>query len=209
MSKTIRRFYRLTQIKGNKSAKSALICGPILICDIVYAIYALAVAMTPNNPSNQREMADFLKGLRELVLTETAAQRKQVHTQWEKPLPSRVAEGFAIENVSLKEIRKDGHVELSCARNISRFREGDILCLSRNTPFAHDSLMVNLVEDEETELMISCETPVEWNKLFAVKDGWTLDVGLIDLSSYITSALAEAGDSDVGRQQICHCLWAS
>jgi DNA replication ATP-dependent helicase Dna2 len=139
----------------------------------------------------QQEMADFLKGLRELVLTETAAQRKQVHTQWEKPLPTRVAEGFAIDSVSLQKIRSDGRVELSCSRNISRFREGDILCLSRDTPFAHDSLMVNLVEDEETELIISCGT---------------LDVGFIDLSSYIFSALAEAGDSDVGRQQILPLL---
>ncbi|WP_420627179.1 DEAD/DEAH box helicase [Candidatus Leptofilum sp.] len=159
-----------------------------------------------NKFASQQEMAQFLNGLRDLVLTETAAQRKQVHTQWEKPLSTRVAEGFAIENVGLKEIRKDGLIELTCSRNISRFREGDILCLSRNNPFAHDHLMVNLVEDEETELIISCESPVEWDKVFEVKDGWTLDMGFIDLSSYITTALAEAGDSGVGRQQILPLL---
>jgi DNA replication ATP-dependent helicase Dna2 len=159
-----------------------------------------------HNHSAQREMANFLSSLRDLVLTETAAQRQQVYTQWEKPLDARVAEGFAIENVCLKEIRKDGLVELTCSRNISRFREGDILCLSRNNPFAHDNLMVNLVEDEETDLIISCESPVEWHKVFADQDGWTLDIGLIDLSSYILSALAEAGDSDVGRQQILPLL---
>lgn len=158
------------------------------------------------NHSTQQNMANFLKGLRDLIITETNAQRKQVHTQWEKPLATRVAEGFAIENVSLKEIRKDGLVELTCSRNISRFREGDILCLSRNNPFAHDNLMVNLVEDEETELIISCESAIEWDKVFEIKDGWTLDIGLIDLSSYVTSALNEVGDSEVGRQQILPLL---
>jgi DNA replication ATP-dependent helicase/nuclease Dna2 len=160
---------------------------------------------TESNALNQ-QMTDFLNGLRDLVLTETAAQRQQIYTQWDKPLPTRVADGFAIENVSLKEIRKDGLIALTCAGNISRFRPGDILCLSRNNPFARDSLMVNLVEDEETALTISCESPVEWEKIFEERNGWTLDVGLIDLSSYITSALADAGDSAIGREQILPLL---
>ena len=152
------------------------------------------------------EKHQFLNGLRDLVLTETIAQRKQIHAHWEKPLATRVADGYAIEAVSLKELRRDGLIELTCSRNISRFRPGDILCLSRNDPFAHDAVTVQLVEDEETELLISCGEMVEWGKLFAQKDGWTLDIGLIDLSGYILSALAEAGDTDVGRDSILPLL---
>ena len=150
--------------------------------------------------------ARFLHGLRDLVLTETAVQRQQIHTHWQKPLPTRVADGYAIENVSLKEIRKDGLIELACSRNISRFRPGDILCLSQNNPFAHDAIMVNLVEDEETDLLISCEDFIEWNKQFQQNDGWTLDMGFIDLSAYIIGALAEAGDTLVGRDRILPLL---
>ena len=117
-----------------------------------------------------------------------------------------MAEGYAIENVSLKELRRDGLIDLTCSRNISRFRPGDILCLSRDDPFTHDAVTVQLVEDEETELLISCEEMVEWDKLFTQKDGWTLDIGLIDLSGYILSALAEAGDTDVGRDTILPLL---
>ena len=151
-------------------------------------------------------MAHFLNSLRDLVLTETAASRQQIHSHWQKPLPTRVADGYAIENVALKEIRQDGLVELSCSRNTSRFRPGDILCLSRNDPFAHDSLMVNLVEDEETELIISCEEPILWDKKFEQREGWTLDIGFIDLSGYVIGALAEAGDSLVGRERILPLL---
>lgn len=150
--------------------------------------------------------ARFLQGLRDLVLTETAGQRQQIHAQWQKPLPTRVADGYAIENVSFKEIRKDGLIELACSRNISRFRPGDILCLSQNNPFAHDAIMVNLVEDEETDLLISCEDLIEWDKKFEQKEGWTLDVGFIDLSAYIIGALAEAGDTLVGRDRILPLL---
>lgn len=152
--------------------------------------------------------ARFLNDLKDLVLTETAVQRQQVHAHWEKPLATRVADGYAIDGVALQEIRDDELVALTCSRNISRFRPGDILCLSRNDPFAHDSVMVNLVEDEETELLISCDGLVDWDSVFAQKTGWTLDIGLLDLSNYILGALAEAGDSDIGRERILPLLMA-
>jgi hypothetical protein len=62
---------------------------------------------------HQGEMARFLNDLRDLVLTETAAQRRQIHTQWEKPLASRVADGFGIENVSLVRLHPNDQVELT------------------------------------------------------------------------------------------------
>lgn len=151
-------------------------------------------------------MAQFLNGLRDLVLRETAAQRQQIHAQWEKPLAVRVADGYAIEHVCLGEIHKSGQVELTCTRNRSRFRPGDILCLSRNNPFDPEALMVNLDEDDETRLRISSEQPVPWKEMFAEPTGWTLDVGFMDLSSYVIGALAEAGDTHVGRERILPLL---
>lgn len=104
-----------------------------------------------HNDQPQSRKARFLTGLKDLVLTETAVQRQQIHAQWEKPLAARVADGYAIADITLKEIRDDELVALHCGRNISRFRTGDILCLSRDNPFDHEAIMVNLVEDEETE----------------------------------------------------------
>lgn len=169
--------------------------------------------MIPAAPNSQTPMdlpnpalANFLNSLRDLVLKEAAAQRQQIYAQWEKPLAIRVADNYAIENVRLVEIHKNGQVELSCSRNISRFRPGDILRLSRNDPFAHEGVMVNLVEDEETHLVISSEDPIQWEKKFEEKDGWTLDIGFIDLSGFILGALAEAGDTLIGRERILPLL---
>lgn len=159
--------------------------------------------MTPQPHSGK---ARFLNDLKDLVLTETAVQRQQIHAHWEKPLATRVADGYAIDGVALQEVRNDELVALNCHRNISRFRPGDILCLSQNDPFAHDSIMVNLVEDEETELLVSCDSFVDWDSLFAQPTGWTLDIGFLDLSAYILSALAEVGDTENGRTRILPLL---
>ncbi|MCA9969336.1 MAG: hypothetical protein KC425_03925, partial [Anaerolineales bacterium] len=144
------------------------------------------------------QMTAFLSALRELVLTETAAQRQQIHAHWRKPLPARIAEGYAIANPRLVDVRPNGQAVLACTRNDARFRPGDILRLSRNDPFAPDGLMVNLDDEEADELIISAELPVNWRQLFSHGDDWTLDVGLLDLSSYVLDALAEAGDTLVG-----------
>jgi DNA replication ATP-dependent helicase Dna2 len=151
-------------------------------------------------------MAHFLQGLRDLVLAETAAQRRQIHAHWQKPLATRVADGYAVENVRLVEIHKHGQVELACGRNNSRFRPGDVLCLSRNDPFAPDSLIVSLDDDEETRLLISSHLAIPWEQQFAGRDDWTLDLGYMDLSAYVLAALAEAGDTLKGRDRILPLL---
>lgn len=152
------------------------------------------------------KMAAFLKGLRDLILTETAAQRRQIHNQWAKPLPARVADGYAIENVRLVDIRPNGQIELACTRNQSRFRPGDLLNLNRSSPFFQPSITVNLDEDDETRLIVSTDAPIEWDKAFQEKEGWVLDIDFLDLSGYVISALAQAGDSLVGRQRILPLL---
>ena len=47
---------------------------------------------TPTTPqAAHSEMAAFLNGMRDLILTETAAQRRQIHAQWAKPLPAPIS----------------------------------------------------------------------------------------------------------------------
>lgn len=164
------------------------------------------MTMTPAPDAANPAMATFLKGLRDLVLKETAVQRQQIHNQWMKPLPARVADGYAIENVRLVEVRPNGQIELACTRNQSRFRPGDILNLNRNNPFFQPNIMVSLDEDEETRLVVSTEAPIEWDKAFQGKEGWVLDIDFLDLSGYILGALAQAGDSLVGRERILPLL---
>jgi hypothetical protein len=95
------------------------------------------------------ELGAFLRQLRRLVLDETASVRQQISQVWSKPLPSRVAEGLAIEGVRVVRVEPNGTIELACDRNASRFREGDVLLLNRGNPFDAPNLLVTLELDDE------------------------------------------------------------
>lgn len=162
--------------------------------------------MTTSSLPDRAEITAFLHALQDFVLTETDAQRRQIHQRWEQPLGHRVADGYAIDEVRVAGLRPDGQIDLVCARNQSRFRPGDVLCLSRDNPFAHDSVMVSLEKDDETRLVVASDGPCDLEDLLKVRDGWTLDEGFLDLSNYVIGALAEAGDKRVGRERILPLL---
>jgi DNA replication ATP-dependent helicase Dna2 len=162
--------------------------------------------MTKNEPA-AAAMADFLQGMRRLVLDEAKTARRRMEELWSKPLVARVSEGRAIDNVQIKSFRPDGLIELTCTRNASRFREGDILCLNRSSPAFQPQWMVTLEEDDETQLLVSCgELDLNWGLLAQEPAGWILDEGLIDLSHWILDALKEAGETLAGRQRILPLL---
>jgi hypothetical protein len=50
-------------------------------------------------------------------------------------------------------------VELTCSRNESRFREGDMLLLNRGDPFADPRILVALEADDDACLLISSDDP--------------------------------------------------
>lgn len=85
--------------------------------------------------SHSLSPADFLRQLRRLVLDEADSARQQLAQIWSRPLVARVADGDAIEGVQIVRVTPEGVVELACQRNMSRFREGDVLLLNRGNPF--------------------------------------------------------------------------
>ena len=152
-------------------------------------------------------MATFLRKLRLLVLDEAATQRRNTEQVWAKPVPARVAEGRAVEGLRIVGIQPNGHIDLACERNSSRFREGDILCLNRGDPFALPQVMVTLESDDELHLTISVEQPgLNWGELERQPAGWILDEGYLDLSQYVLDALDETADRAVGRERILPLL---
>src|SRR5690606_14613962 len=97
--------------------------------------------------------------------------------------------------------------ELACHHNLSRFREGDVLCLNQGNPFGKPAWMVTLEVDEETRLVVSCREPgLNWGTIAQESQDWILDEGFIDLSHWILDALDEAGDTITGRTQILPLL---
>lgn len=161
----------------------------------------------PAPPSANTELGEFIARLSQLVLADAAASQRQVQQVWARPVTERVAAGRAIADVRVAEVRSDGLITLTCPRNESRFREGDVLCLSRESPFFEPTFLVTLELDEENELLVSTEHPgVTAFDFVAQPDGWVLDEGYIDFSSAAVAALEQAADTAAGRQRVLPLL---
>jgi DNA replication ATP-dependent helicase Dna2 len=161
----------------------------------------------PDLPSPDSTVGAFLNQLCRLVLKEAEHTREQAQRVWSQPLSERVAAGRAIADVHIRRVYPDGLIELSCSHNDSRFREGDILCLSRGSPFYEPNLLVTLELDEETELLVSTEDlSVIASMVFDERDGWALDEGYLDFSATVLDALNQAGDTAAGRTRVLPLL---
>lgn len=153
-------------------------------------------------------MAEFLAGMRRVILDETTTQRYNLMKLWAKPVPERVGLGRAVEGVRISGVTTKGNFLLHCDRNNSRFREGDLLRLNRGNPVLEPSLQVTLERDDDTELEVSLSgldgMPIR--ELLSDHSGWVLDEDYLDLSSYVIDAINQAGDTLVGREQVLPLL---
>ncbi len=162
---------------------------------------------SPALPPTETQLGVFLAQLTKLVLADAAASQRQVQQVWARPLAERVAAGRAIADVRVAGHQTGSLLTLRCPRNESRFREGDILCLSRESPFFQPNFLVTLELDEEHELLVSTEHPgVSVFDFVAQPDGWVLDEGFIDFSNFAVAALEEAADTLAGRQRVLPLL---
>lgn len=149
----------------------------------------------------------FLDRLRQLVSDEAETARFSIERLWSKPIPTRVAQGHAIEGVRIQSVDRNGYLHLTCYRNLSRFREGDMLCLNRGDPFQEPRGMVTLEREEMPELIVSL-SPREFDvaEFERKPDNWMLDEGFLDLSPHLLDALEEVGDTAIGRERILPLL---
>ena len=156
------------------------------------------------------ETREFLDQLRRLVLDEATTTKQTIYRIWSKPIPTRVAEGHAIEGVRIAHLDQAGNLHLTFDRNLSRFREGDILCLNRGNPFQEPISMVTLEREEPNEIIASLNAS-DGNiaELMREPGDWMLDEGYIDLSAYLIDALNQVGDTAIGRERILPLLMKS
>jgi len=155
----------------------------------------------------QQGKAAYLKRLKRLVRDETQAGRVRIERIWSKPIPERVASAYCIEGIEILDCLRDGDLLLRCTSNRSRFREGDILCLNRGDPHRQPVINVTLLEERETELLVlPQDLDIPWTSILEEKQGWYLDIGFLDLSHFVLSALNEVGDTVIGREHILPLL---
>lgn len=158
-------------------------------------------------PSPDNGNGEFIARLTKLVLAEANTARRQVQQLWDRPLAERVAAGRAIANVSLAQAGSPGLLTLRCPRNQSRFREGDMLILSRHGPFQEPKLLVTLEYDEDQELLVSIESGGQaLADLLSQPENLLLDEGYLDLSDLAVEALNQAADTAAGRERLLPLL---
>jgi DNA replication ATP-dependent helicase Dna2 len=148
--------------------------------------------------------ADLLNRLRYFVQAEAETQYAALEQQWSQPLSERVAKGWAIEGLRVVQLEK-GLIQLHCDTNDSRFREGDLLVLHRESPKDPNALHVELQYDGETELEASL---IKGNHFFLAADpeGWIIDQDWFDSSPFYLDALDTVADSLRGRSTILPLL---
>ena len=157
--------------------------------------------------SLRAELGRFVGRLRHAVIREAAAESDRIAALWGKPQAARVADGQAIEGLRLVSILPSGAMELTCDRNQSRFREGDVLCLNRGDPNLEPRLAVMLEQDDETNLLVQAvDDLADLGIVRELPEGWVLDEDYQDVSHFVLEALAEAGDSLVGTQRVLPLL---
>lgn len=151
-------------------------------------------------------MTDLLKRLEIFVRSEAEAQYAALIQQWSHPLAERIAKGWAIEGLSVAKFNeKDQILRMSCDRNESRFREGDLVILHQNAPNDPNALHLELLYDGETELEFSF---IKGNLQFLFKNptSWILDQDWFDSSPFYLFALHSVANSLRGRSIILPLL---
>lgn len=131
-------------------------------------------------------MTPFIHALKQFVNEEHEAQKRETYAIWRLPVPARVAEGEAIADVQVVEVR--GNVaRLRFRENLSKFRVGDTLLLNRGNPF-EGGFSCTLEAEGENELTVSAGYYASFSYLIP-SSGWVLDRDIVDTRHILLGAL--------------------
>ena len=146
------------------------------------------------------------------IASEYAYVRKFYEKLWAKPLGQRVRLGRAVEQLTFREInRKRGVVKFHCPNNDSRFRQGDVLRLSRNDPAGDHVEVTWYGEDDDWIGVVFYQKQILQRFLDSKPDdgSWTIDESYVDLQGLYYRAFDELTVSPIGRDQVIPILAGS
>ena len=153
-----------------------------------------------------RSTTELLQNMRQFIQREAESQRQSIERQWARPIAERVYNGWAIEGLRLVKVNEKTRIlNLMCATNESRFREGDLLILHRGNPHDLNALYVELEYDGEMDLEVSLQKG-NLAFMYAEPEGWIADQNFLDLSDLYLQALDKVADTQLGRSVILPLL---
>jgi DNA replication ATP-dependent helicase Dna2 len=149
---------------------------------------------------------EFRNGLERQIRAEARHGWDKARERWAKPLPERVSSGRAIGwlRVSETEIvrnRKLVHF-IPSLDDMALFREGDRVRMSLNDPDGPDFIDATFVGLTAKGLCVT--VPRDAN--VGVREGWSLDEGVFDLSDWYLRALDELSTTAHGREVVLPVL---
>lgn len=155
----------------------------------------------------------FVNKLRELVRNESAESQRSIESIWRRPLPERVAQGFALNVGSPQFFVDKGIINLQVKHNLSRFREGDPLFLGRGNPLNRFGLPVTLESEYEERLILSLRNKKANDDILLLlesmadsRSDWSLEVDFEDMSHFYLAALEDVLQTTIGRESVLPLL---
>lgn len=151
-------------------------------------------------------LTEFQGELLELVRNEADAVRRAFNAQWQQPVKDRVEKGRCIEGLEFVRVEEGRFLRFVCTvGNVSDFREGDLVRLSRVDP-VFPLLTGEIYRIEEDGLWL--EAAENWQSLrHELETGvWVLDPSYLDLESHYRTAIADLGTTARGRERILPLL---
>jgi DNA replication ATP-dependent helicase Dna2 len=158
--------------------------------------------MSQDSPGDLLAHVQLLDEIGLFVRNEHAAQREAMRRLWASPLEERVAEGRCIDRVEFLGMKEGRLARFRCAGNDSRFREGDLVRISRDDP-AEPLCEALIVVAGDTELELELRSGLG---LAPGADGLCIDESTVDLERLYAEALDEVGWTDHGRSAILPLL---
>lgn len=152
------------------------------------------------------QQRDWLEELDRRMRREIRLQRMACEEIWHTPLAKRVEQGHSLGPLSVVSVSKD-RVLLHPANRSAELaecslREGDFVCLSRDTPLAPIGHFVHAGEDDAGIHLL------RWNGDAppAVGDDWVIDPDFFDMTARFAEAIESLAATDLGRERVLPLL---
>ena len=143
--------------------------------------------------------------LGQFVVAEHQIQRESMQRLWAAPVNERVEEGRCISELRVTAKPGDGRWILECDGNDSRFREGDLVRVSRGDPQI-PFMEASVLSVTDTRIEISKWREFGDDPCAIGQTGICLDETFIDLESRYRAAIEDLGKTSIGRELILPLL---
>ncbi len=168
--------------------------------------FSIVIRSIPALNTTSEQQINWLEQLDREMRREIRLQRMACEEIWRTPLADRVDRGYALgplKVVSVSQNRVLLHPADSSAELADcSLREGDFVCLSRNTPLAPIGHFIHAGEDDAGIHLLRWrgEMPP------AMGNDWVIDPDFYDMTDRFAEAIAALAATDLGRDRILPLL---